>query len=597
MAELGIPFNLTEVDGVPCFWADVPGPCSAGLLFRVGRADEQLAAGGITALAARGGQIESTTTAFYFTGDPAEVAAALEQTCRALHSPPGDDFEGERRDLARAAESSEPGTADRLLMMRFGAAGFGLGFYEPFGLRWLTAEHVASWAAERFTSANAALGLTAPPPADLQLPLPRGARMPPPSIEPMQGLDLPAFAASGSDGVSSSVVTERSMAMTLASRAIAGRARALGHEVTAWQVPLTAGLAHRYLEVGCTTEEAPGVLDSVLGAFAAVAADGPAAEELDQIRSAVTGGLADDQAVPGALDGMAVDELLGAPRQWKEDIAQAAESVSYADAAAAVRSAIATQIVLAPAGTPKPADRQLGDFPWFSRARTQGMELRPDRRNRKSDARLVVSQEGVSHVAGDRASTVRFADVAAALQEADGSLTLIGRDGAIVPLDPTYFKGAGQIVADLERRLPPTLIVPPRDTTGGGLELLARRKLRPRWNIDRHLQLLRATLDHEELPVTLCEAVLGIKAGVLAVTERRVVWVGFDDRSELVREYPYAALASVTTTRFPSAIVTLRAHNGDTAFSRIQPKERATEVAAEVQRRIAAAHAGPRPGQ
>jgi hypothetical protein len=591
MAALGLPLQLTEVDGVPCFWADAPGPCTAGLLFRVGRADEQLAAAGITRLAARGGLVDHATTAFYFTGTPDEVAAGLEAACAALHGNPPDVG-----DLA-PSQRAEPSTVDRMLMMRFGATGFGLGFYEELGLRRLTPEDAASWARERFTSANAALWITAPPPAGLRLPLPPGARMPAPPTEPLPGLQLPAFTASGEDGIASTIVTERSMAMTVAGRAIADRTRALGYTVDAWQFPLSGTLAHRYLAVECSADEAPRVLDQVIANYEAIAAEGPTSAELDAARGAIVGALADDDSVPGALEQLAVDELLGAPRQWKEDVAAAAESVSYADAAAAVRSGLATQIVLAPVSTPMPTSRPLADFPWFSGGRIKGMELRPDRRHRGSDARLVVSQEGVSHVAGDRASTVRFADVVAALQEADGSLTLIARDGAIVPIDPSFFKGAGSIVSDLERRLPPTVILPPRDASGSGLEQLARRKLRPRWNIDRHLQLLRTALDHDEQPVTLCEAVLGVKAGLLAVTERRVIWVGFDDRSELVRDFPYGGLAGATTTRFPSAIVTLRSHSGDTAFSRIQPKERAGEVAEEVQRRVTAAHAvGSPPG-
>ena len=579
MAELGVPFHLTEIDGVPCFWADVPGPSAAGLLFRVGRADEQLAAGGITRLAARGGQVQAATTAYYFTGAPEDLAAALERMCGTLHE------QGDREPVDPDG-TGEPDVATRLLMMRFGAAGFGLAFYEEFGLRWLTADHVASWARERFTAANAAVWMTCPPPASMRLPLPPGARMPPPRTDPMPGLELPAFAASGDDGVASTLVSDRSTAMGLASRAAASRVRALGREVDAWQFPLTGDAAHRHLAVACGRGDAPGLLDDILRAFDAVASDGPTSDELEAARAALVDALAADESAAGALEAMAVDELLGAPRTWKEDTAAAAEAVSYAEAAAAMRSALASQIVLAPAGTAKPqTTRQLVDFPWFSRTPIRGAELRPDRRHRKSDARLTVSQEGVSHVAGDRASTVRFADVAAALQEGDGSLTLIGRDGAIVPLDPTYFKGAGQIVTDLERRLPHQLIVPPADTSGVGIEQLARRKLRPRWNIDRTLQLLRQQLDHEEEPVTLAEAVVGVKHGLMCVTTRRVIWVGVEDRGPLVREFPYTAIVNATTTRFPSAIVTLRSHDGDTAFSQVRPKERADEIADEVRRR------------
>jgi hypothetical protein len=286
---------------------------------------------------------------------------------------------------------------------------------------------------------------------------------------------------------------------------------------------------------------------------------------------------------------------------WKEQLAEQARAVSYADAAAALRGALATQILLVPAGTPKPADRPLADFPWFSRERIEGMELRPPRAQRRRGepaARLIVSQEGVSHVgdAGGHASTVAFAEVAAALQEPDGSLTLIGRDGAIVPLDPGYFKGAGQIVTDLERRLPPELIVPPRDE-GGALDLLARRKLRRPALVAGELRLLGDRLDHEEAVVTLSEAVVGLKRGLLAVTDRRVIWLHQGPSDPLVRELPYSDVQGVKMARFPSQVVTLRSPAGETAFSEVQPKERATEIVEEIQRRVAAAQHPAQPPQ
>ncbi|MGZ8629505.1 MAG: hypothetical protein ACXWZF_00855 [Actinomycetota bacterium] len=37
-----------EVDGVPVWFTDVPGPCMGGLIFRVGRADEALSTHGIS---------------------------------------------------------------------------------------------------------------------------------------------------------------------------------------------------------------------------------------------------------------------------------------------------------------------------------------------------------------------------------------------------------------------------------------------------------------------------------------------------------------------------------------------------------------------
>ena len=45
-----IPIHQTEVDGIPCLWADLPGELGATLIFRVGMADESLVTRGITHL-------------------------------------------------------------------------------------------------------------------------------------------------------------------------------------------------------------------------------------------------------------------------------------------------------------------------------------------------------------------------------------------------------------------------------------------------------------------------------------------------------------------------------------------------------------------
>ena len=85
------------------------------------------------------------------------------------------------------------------------------------------------------------------------------------------------------------------------------------------------------------------------------------------------------------------------------------------------------------------------------------------------------------------------------MQEPDGSLTLIGRDGAIVPLDPHASRAPAQIVADLERRCRPswssrraTTRRRRRRLATGAAASCGRAARRP------ELQLLRERLDHDE---------------------------------------------------------------------------------------------------
>ena len=611
MNNAGIPFAYTAVGGVPCFWADAPGPCTAGLMFRVGRADELLSNGGLTELAARlalvertagrvdpSAHVSSTSTAFYATGEPAEVAVFLEHLCRALHDLPADRLDGEKRALAIEEEREGTDAGSRLLMMRFGAAGHGLPFYERLGLRWLGPEHLASWARQWFTLGNAALWMTCPPPHGMRLPLPDGPRMPPPEPRPLPGVDLPAYAASGTGAVASTVLARRSAAVGLAARTVADRAYALlvderdqAADVAGWQFPLTGELAHRELSIDCGDDVAAEALGALIAIYDAVAADGPTPDELAAARDAAVHAVRDDEAVAGGLDAMAVDELLGAPRRSKHDIVREIDSVTAAGAAGALRDALATQLLVAPAGVPKPAER-LHDYPWFSRDRVQGRELRPARRG--AGVRVVVGPEGVSHVSDDSAqvSTVRHADVAAALQEPDGSLTLIGRDGAVVPLDPRAFRGAGDAIADLERTLPAEVLVPPRDAgRGGGIEAVAGRKLGQRFLVETELRLLGERLDPGEAVVNLAEAAMGFKPGLLALTDRRVIWLHQGDREAVQRELPYGEVIDVRMSRYPKDVVTLRSAVGETAFSRIRPKERGPEIVDEVRRRVASARA------
>jgi hypothetical protein len=49
-----VELHDTEVDGIPVVWSEVPGPLRAGLLFRVGQADERLVERGVTHLADEG---------------------------------------------------------------------------------------------------------------------------------------------------------------------------------------------------------------------------------------------------------------------------------------------------------------------------------------------------------------------------------------------------------------------------------------------------------------------------------------------------------------------------------------------------------------
>ena len=67
--------------------------------------------------------------------------------------------------------------------MRYGPCGYGVVPHEELGLGWLEVEDVSAWASRRFTRDNALLWMTTEPPADLELMLPAGERLPLPEAQ------------------------------------------------------------------------------------------------------------------------------------------------------------------------------------------------------------------------------------------------------------------------------------------------------------------------------------------------------------------------------------------------------------------------------
>ena len=430
--------NATTVDGVPCFWADVPGPCQAGLLFRVGRADETLPTAGITLLVQRlayaDGAVDSVITSFQAEVERPAVAGFFEKVCRSLSALPLGGLATEKRVLSVEYEREDPGLPERMMMMRFGAVRHGLSFYEPMGARWLAPEDVADWARRWFTRGNAAVWMTCPPPPDLRLPLPDGGRAPAPDPVAIPGLQLPAFAAAGHGLTASTMVGRRSAPLTVAVRAVAERLRDADHPVASWQLPLTAEL-----------------LPPLPGRRGRGRRAG-APEQALEARWPPTGRRARSLSRGGRLHRTRARAPCrrGARRPGADGRRGAARRAAAAARtnccprggrqsptrrpAAALREALGVADPAGPGGDGE-AERALRRLPaGLHTTGSRAPELKPPLRP-AAPVRLVCEPGGRPHVARDagHASTDRSPTSPARCAGAHGSLTLVGHDGAIVP--------------------------------------------------------------------------------------------------------------------------------------------------------------------
>ncbi len=159
------------VDGdVPVFWSESGDEMTAGLVFRVGRADESLARGGIThliehlalyQLGASGrthynGQVDAVTTTFVTRGGPEEVTGFFKAVCAGLRDLPAERIGAERQVLRTEADQRRPAIGDPLLIARYGADTYGLAAYPEFGIGMLQADELRAWTERYFTRGNAA---------------------------------------------------------------------------------------------------------------------------------------------------------------------------------------------------------------------------------------------------------------------------------------------------------------------------------------------------------------------------------------------------------------------------------------------------------
>lgn len=126
--------TTTTVNGVRTLLAPRSGPVTAGLLFRVGRADETLATSGITHLVEHlalhrhglsdlhyNGATAAAYTHFAVTGTADDVVEYLNGVCAALRDLPVDRLETEKEILRTEAAGRGCGAADGMGVWRYGA--------------------------------------------------------------------------------------------------------------------------------------------------------------------------------------------------------------------------------------------------------------------------------------------------------------------------------------------------------------------------------------------------------------------------------------------------------------------------------------------
>lgn len=605
----------TEVNGIPCFWADAPAPYTATLLFRVGRADETLTTSGITHLSehllmaaepprdmARNASVEDVFALFWASGSERKVLRFLEQTAELIREPPLHRLETERKILEAEAAGRDQHPVNGSSALRYGAVAHGLSGFDEYGLHQVGADDVSSWIGTHFTKENAVLWLTGRPPRELSVELPTGERRVPPEPAPLPEITFPAVFTDGPYGtIVVSLEAPRSPSLSVAHSVVIDRAwkkiryeEGLAYDIGEWFEPLTAKLAGATYWVESLEESVEPVREALISIMESVAEQGATPAELENELEMFAEGVSDPTELPGFLDFAAREHLLGEPFVDVDEWLRRRREVSSESTAAALRPGLERMLLVIPEGTEPPSGFE--PVPAFSSDRVDGtahrlsgLPIRADVRK----ARLVVGDEGVSLVlASGDVLTVRWDQLVAALRWPDGSRTLLGRDGFRIHVEPEAWRRGKEVVRLIDDRVPSELAIVMDPELTSRLERVERavqEKLKRRWVVEDELTALPEELAEDEQILTLAEASRGLRAGLIVLTDRRILWL-FNMFSGRRLDLSYDEVGSVEVRRkLTETNIELGTTTEQIRFTDIAPKERAEEIEALIRERIESA--------
>ncbi|MFH8802434.1 M16 family metallopeptidase [Streptomyces sp. NPDC017936] len=477
LAALDGLLSHTTVQGVPVLHAPASGKeVTAGLFFRVGRADETLATAGITHLVEHlalhrvglsdlhhNGATANAYTLFHVTGSEEEVVSHLNSVCAGLRDLPMDRLETEKEILRTEAAGRGSGPHSPLALWRYGARGYGLAGYNELGTWSLTPDRVRHWAQTRFTRDNAVLWITSDRvPEGLDLALPAGTRFPAPAAT--SALPVTPAYIHGDDGhvVLTSVLRRSTAASVFAD--VLGRAlfQDLRQE-GGYSYSAEADYSPRDADFATLTAYAdalPQKQDAVVGGFvdtlARLRAGRIEQSELDSVRAKHLKIYDHPDLGAASLPSYALSLLLGhrilSPEQHRAEL----DAVTVADLREVAREAWDSALLKVPGRAVDWAGFALA--PQYSSAAVTGTR-HPSLED--EEVTLVIGAEGVSLTTPRGPVTVRYDACAVMTTRPDGARSLTGHDGFVVTVEPTLYRGVTpERVAALDAAVPPEAVVP-----------------------------------------------------------------------------------------------------------------------------------------
>ena len=467
---------VTEVDGVPTVFAPSSGPIMAGLVFRVGQADETLARRGVTHLIEhlvlhRTGQADyhyngvtcDTTTTFHMRGSGEDVATFFREVCAGIRDLPLERTETEKALLRTEAAGKERSAATEIPMWRYGARGYGLVSFPEFGLDALDGEFLASWARTWFTKENCALWITGGDiPAGLSLPLPTGGRRQPlPAVTSALPV-TPAYFEARTQGVVMDAVVSRGAAATVYARVLERELyRALRHEggysyqISTGYDPVDADVATLTAMADALPDQKGAVLGGMIDVLMKLNVGRVEREDIDATLSQAAEAITHPEVEAARVPGYALNLLTDEPIVSAEVYLERLRAVTGEDVQKVAAEVMRSALLMVPHGHGP-------DWAGFTPAPTASDHIVAGNRYAaigQEDSCLMVGPSGVSVVHGQSPATVRFDQCVLMLAWPDGGRHLAGPDGIWAQIEPSLFRMDFAAIAAVDAAVDPSVVV------------------------------------------------------------------------------------------------------------------------------------------
>lgn len=583
-----------ELSGIPLFYTEGPEPAMASLQFRVGIADERPIHRGITHLVEHlalhsfvetkhdfNAMVDLTSTNFFAAGTMTELEGFFSHVVGALNAPPLDRFATETKVLTAEAAGTGMTVDQHLLSLRYGYRDYGVIALPELGLEWIKETDLAAWCRSGFTRGNAALWVHGPVLPRWELPFRDGERWQLPETRPLDGVAFPSFNPEIGGASAVGLQMPRSFEATLTLRIMHDRLfeRLRRRDGVVYSIlddyqAIGGEQAHVVLGAECLDRDSEHVTAAVWEELRNIAEHGPSEAELTSVKQRALRDFAENTTPErSALNRAVNEELLGSGFQSEIELKTELTAVTIDTIREQFSDSSDRAILVAPPHVAKP-DPRLREwdpptYPVCGQRFAQKGLLGKDS--------LIVGKEGV---ALERKGTIHAvpADRIALITCADnGEITVLGEDLLWMTFKPSSFKQSDEIGRVIEALAPGGLQQLKNDRIAI-VDKLVDEKLRRRWVVSTELSLLPNVLEDGELPLTLAEASRGIKAGLLVVTDRRLLFLYAGLRKEEFLNFPRHAVESVKPIGIGRHGITFNIEGKRFRFTDLHPRSRASEV-------------------